>query len=460
MAKGENTVICISNIRYLDGSLHRLRIAAAGQILEAKPQGKLLPPPGGALSLARYAELSSDPSWHMRAAPLEIDAAGEILAPAAIDAHVHSRDPGFPDKESWDTLAQAAYRGGVVAVVDMPNTFPPTLDRENIRDKAARADKSGLGYRFLLGVTAENLPRIPELLRDKTLPLCGLKIYYGQSTGNLRFVDLEQLAHKVPQLQDYMLVFHAEDQCRIDCQSRALSPEADYASVPSSYAVHSQIRDSESALQASIAILQWAQRWKRRVHIAHVSTPDEMALIAAARRDGIPVSCEVCPHHLLLSTLDYERLGGFLKVNPPVRSESEMLLLRRYLAEGSIDCFVTDHAPHTTREKRQPYATCPSGMPASEFFWPLFYHACKLSGTSAAALLPMVSSTPARLFGFPGLGQLAAGYAASFVWLREEEHTVTPESVAAHCGWSPYTGTRLPLRVQATWQEASCKFIA
>jgi dihydroorotase len=454
-------MIIIKNARFADGSLHSLALSG-GQFSETHRQKSEEHIAEAHLSLEAYAARSQDPAWiAAQTGPLLVDARGELVVPGGIDVHLHSRDPGFPEKETWGTLGEAAFRGGVVAVVDMPNTEPPTLYREEILDKAARARASGLYFKFLLGVTAENLEGLPALLQDPSLPLCGLKIYYGQSTGNLHFVDLEQLATKVPQLHNSMLVFHAEDQNCIDRHSRALSPTGDYASVTESYAVHSLIRDSDSAVQATTALIRWAKRWKRAIHIAHVSTPDEMALIAAARAEGVHISSEVCPHHLLLSVHDYEQLGGFLKVNPPVRSRVEVDLLRRYMGQGSIDCFVTDHAPHTKAEKLRPYSSCPSGIPAIEFYWPLFAQACALSGASMATLLSMVSSTPARLFGFPRLGHLAPGYLASFVWLSSEEpRTISPDQVKAHCGWSPYIGTRVPVCVKATWQEGTCRYIA
>jgi dihydroorotase len=451
-------MILLKNIRFLDTKVYSVAIAE-GEFTRVSLQEGLEPPLASSITLARYAELSEDREWCRAQQKVVVDAEGELLVPGAIDVHVHSRDPGFPEKETWQTLGQAAFRGGVVAVVDMPNTFPPTMNRDQVLDKALRAQASGLDFRFLLGVGSANLSSLSSLLQDKTLPICGLKIFYGQSTGNLQFADLDLLASKLPQFQDYMLVFHAEDQCCIEENTRTLSPSREYASLGSSYAVHSELRDSRSAVQATAAILRWAKRWGRAVHIAHVSTPAEMELIVAARREGLKVSSEVCPHHLLFSTADYERLGGFLKVNPPVRSPEEVVDLRRYFARGAIDCFATDHAPHTREEKQRPYAQCPSGIPAVEFFWPLFYRAAQSSGASIPDLVSMVSLTPAKLFGFSRLGALRPGFRASWAWVKRTAGVIAPTDIRARCQWSPYQGEPAVLSVQATWQDGICRYL-
>ncbi len=451
-------MISIKNARFADGKFYSFTISNScfSGVFTQESLEAVLP---STVSLQRYAELSADPDFAAKNQQLNVDAGGALLVPAAIDVHVHSRDPGFPEKETWGSLAQAAFRGGVVAVVDMPNTVPPTLGREELLDKAERSRRTPLEARFLLGVSSNNLEVLAPLLQDPSLPLSGLKIFYGQSTGNLQFADLEGLAGKLPQFQNYRLVFHAEDQCCIDDNSRALSLSGAYASLGGSYAVHSMLRDSNSALQATAAIVGWAKRWQRAVHIAHVSTPAEMALIVAARAEGVLVSAEVCPHHLLLSTDDYQRLAGFLTVNPPVRSRQEVSALRRYFVGGAIDCFASDHAPHTRREKLRPYPQCPSGVPSLEFFWPLFYRAVLASGGSIPDLLSMVSLTPATLFGFTGLGGLRSGLRASWVWLTPQEGQIASTDIRAQCQWSPYLGDPAVVSTQATWQDGICRYL-
>ena len=354
------------------------------------------------------------------------DGEGLAIAPAAVDCHVHSRDPGAPQKECWESLGRSAFKGGVVAVVDMPNTTPPTFFPEDVLNKEAAAARSGLDYRFLLGTGAVNLSSLRETLRTEGLPLAGLKIYYGQSTGDLMFSDLEALEQALPADYRGLLVFHSEDQCRID--QRYHDARKDPASSEEgfqSHRIHSHIRDDQSAWVSTRRILSWAETCPFRVHLAHTSTPEEVEWLEQSRGRGAELSSEVTPHHLLLSTEDYDDLGPFIKVNPPVRSSKTVGRLRTMFSQGLLDCFATDHAPHTKEEKRRAYDECPSGIPSIEFFWPLFGLVAAECGKTVWDLLPMICSQPAGLFGFHDLGSLAAGKSASFVLIEESSWVIS-----------------------------------
>jgi len=388
----------------------------------------------------------------------DYDGEGLTLAPAAIDAHVHSRDPGYTHKEDWESLAASAFQGGVVGVVDMPNTFPPTFHAEDVRQKAAIAAKTDLDFRFLLGAGADNISSMAKTLSQDELPLAGVKIYYGQSTGNLMFSDLDALSQALPTNYQGILVFHSEDQCRIDERQDLLNPSENHGKKGPDFRVHSQIRDSESAWVSTRKILNWAENCGFRVHLAHASTPEEIVWVDKSRQAGGLLSSEVSPHHLMLSTEDYDHLGPLAKVNPPVRAPEEVSRLRGLVARGLVECFATDHAPHTLEEKNQPYASCPSGIPSLEFYWPLFGLAAKSMNKSPWELLPMVGKNPARLFNFPDLGCLEPGKSASFVLLEERSWHLRQENIKAKCGWSPFREKEMPLRVVGTWHRGQCKY--
>lgn len=382
-----------------------------------------------------------------------VDCGGQLVLPAAIDVHVHSRDPGLTHKEDWFTLALGAYKGGVVAVCDMPNTIPPTMDRAAIEQKAERARQSGLEFRFYLGVGIGNIDRLQELLDDPALPLCGIKVYYGQSTGELMYDDLEHLARVVRPDISGVLSFHSEDQCTIDCNMTAHGTLPVDPSRPESFIAHSEIRSSASAWASTKAILDWAIRHRRHIHIAHISTPREVDMLIEARKAGLRVSSEVAPHHLLFSVDDYRRLGPFLKMNPPVRSTAERDELLRQFGRGEIDFFATDHAPHTLAEKRAEYGKCPSGVPSIEYFWPLLLELASKANLSGAKTLAMASSGPAAAFGFRNLGLISGGYDASLVWMKEEANFIEQKQTVSKCGWTPYDGLALRYKVGATWHK-------
>lgn len=387
-----------------------------------------------------------------------VDAEGEYIIPAALDMHVHSRSPGLEHKEDWSTLAAGAWRGGVIAVADMPNTIPPTMTRASVLEKARIARESGLEFTLQVGVGAGNIHQVASLLSDPDLPVAALKVFYGKSTGDLMYDDLQTLAKNLPKDGKKLIVFHSEDQCGVDCNHQRLGAKTQ-SDVNADFLVHSQIRSSETAHASTRVILEWAADYGRPVHIAHVSTPLEIELVQEYKARGLPISTEVAPHHLLFNTDDYERLGPLVKMNPPLRTRQEMEQLLRLVGQGAVDIFATDHAPHLLSEKHQIVAKSPSGVPAVEFFYPLVFKVAEMTGLSHHRVLEMSASRPAELFGFSEKGRFADGYDADFVWLRRESFTVRNEEVVSKCGWTPYDGMSLPASIIGTWNRGRCVYL-
>lgn len=380
-----------------------------------------------------------------------VDAKGAVLVPAGVDIHIHSRDPGMTAKEDWQTVALGAYRGGVAAVADMPNTVPPTMTRDAVLAKAALARESGVGFQLLLGVGAGNIGQVASLLSDPELPICALKVFYGKTTGELVYDDLETLARSLPADGAKPIVFHSEDQCTVDCNQARLGDRTQ-RSDNAAFRVHSEIRSSEAAHASTRTILEWARvSYKRPIHLAHVSTPLEIELVQEAKARGVAVTAEVAPHHLLFSTDDYERLGPLVKMNPPLRSPAEVEQLLKLVGQGAVDVYATDHAPHLLAEKRAPVAKSPSGVPSLELYYPLLFEIVRRTGLKAETAVAMAASRPARLFGFAGRGLIADGYRADFVWLDFTTRVVRNADVVSKCGWTPYDGWTLPCDVRATW---------
>ncbi len=437
------------NVRLLDGHLYSIEIE--DQFIKVVERQKNLIRSGSKQTI--------DHSVDLNTLGIVIDAKQQLFVPAMIDAHIHSRDPGFPDKETWLTLEQSAFKGGVVAVCDMPNTKPPTMDRASIRLKEQSAARTQLDVQFYLGVGSRNVAALAELLNDSSLPLCGVKIYYGQSTGNLMFDDLERLASALGGSSSKVLAFHSEDQCCIDKLDHLIPDDHDPKDF-SGFRIHSQVRSSESAHASTRVILKWAETFEGPVHLAHVSTAKEIELVLQAGQRGADLSSEVAPHHLLLCDEDYEQWGPYLKVNPPVRSRTEVNELLQLFGEGRIPVFATDHAPHTISEKQTSLKYCPSGIPAIEFFLPLLFACAQKAGLSFEYAVQCASKNPADRFGFSQLGGIEVGKLASFVWLDETSHQISSSDVEAHCGWSPYVGLTVPVKVKATWHRGKQMFRA
>jgi dihydroorotase len=161
----------------------------------------------------------------------------------------------------------------------------------------------------------------------------------------------------------------------------------------------------------------------------------------------------VAPHHLLFSTADYERLGPLVKMNPPLRSPEEVEALSRLFAQGAIEVFATDHAPHTLAEKYADVAHSPSGVPGVELYYQLLIACSKRFGLPLERAVAMATSAPAKLLGWKHKGHLAPGNDADFVIVGDEEHTILTQDVVSKCGWTPYAGWRVPRDVLATWNR-------
>ena len=268
-----------------------------------------------------------------------IDAAGNLLLPGVIDPQVHFREPGNEHKEDLGSGSRAAVRGGVTSFLEMPNTAPPTTTQAALDEKLARAaQKSVANYGFFIGATPDNL----EALNSVT-PACGIKIFMGSSTGSLlvnRPEDLERIFANGTRL----IAVHAEDEARIHTRRAQFAGRTDPA-------VHSEIRDNETARLATELALTLSKKYQRRLHILHLSTREEVAMLRVDKPAW--VTAEVIPNHLLLNTGDYARLGTLVQMNPPIRSPQDNAALWAGLHDGIIDFIATDHAPaHARREKK------------------------------------------------------------------------------------------------------------
>jgi dihydroorotase len=380
------------------------------------------------------------------------DAKGLLVLPGFVDMHVHTRVPGLSHKEDLVSFEMSAFHGGVVAACDMPNTSPPLIDRVAIENKIKLFSECGVSTKFFIGAAQSNVGQLSQLCRDFSEYVAGIKIYYGHSTGNLMFDDLDTLHTNLKKCDDVLLVFHSEDQCCIDRNTKKYGNYAD-KSENRDFAVHSRIRDSEAAIRSTEHILEWAQGIENPVHMAHISTADEIEKIVEAKKRKPQITSEVAPHHLLFSVDDYEALGPFLKVNPPVRQRNEVERLKECLRNGLIDVIATDHAPHTIEEKLQTIGSSPSGLPSVELFGPLVFKIAKMLSIPMNELVSMISQRPAELSGFNNFGAIGRGKSASFVVIKSGTYWANNDSVIAKCGWTPYDGCELYERVAATWKD-------
>ncbi|MBX6323708.1 MAG: dihydroorotase [Rhodospirillaceae bacterium] len=359
-----------------------------------------------------------------------VSVAGLHVLPGVIDSQVHLREPGLEHKEDLATGTAAAVLGGVTSVFDMPNTRPGTTTAALLADKMARAgSRAWCNYAFFVGATEDNADELGELER---LPGCaGVKVFMGSSTGNLLVADDEALRLVLESVRRRVAV-HAEDEARLRERLALVGEGADVA-------LHPEWRDAETARRATERLMRLARETRRRVHVLHVSTAEEMDLLQE-HRDIATV--EVTPQHLTMNAPDcYRRLGTLAQMNPPIRDMRHRQALWEGVRQGVVDVIGSDHAPHTREEKARPYPNSPSGMPGVQTLVPVMLTHVADGRLSLERFIDLTSAGPARVYGIVGKGRIAAGYDADLTVVDCKAYRVIEESwIASRCGWSPFAG--------------------
>ena len=330
-----------------------------------------------------------------------------IRLPGLIDPHVHVREPGQTYKEDWDTATQAALAGGVTTILAMPNTKPPIFDASTFElALAAAKGKARCDYAQYVGAGPNNADILPSLAPKAA----GLKMYLDSTFGELRLDDMtlwQPHFEKYP--REYPIVVHSE--------SRTMA-----------------------------AAILFAAIYDRPVHVAHISLREEVLLIKAAKERGIKVTCEVCPHHLFLTANESpsppmgEGSGvraGRAEVRPRLATQSDVDTLWQNL--DIIDCFATDHAPHTIAEKDSDQP--PPGFPGLETLLPLLLTAIDLGRMTFDDLIQKCVINPRKIFYLPEQPE---------TWIEVDENAEYEIHAAdqfTRCGWTPFEGWKVKGKV-------------
>ena len=334
-----------------------------------------------------------------------------IKLPGLIDPHVHVREPGQTHKEDWDTVTQAALAGGVTTILAMPNTKPPIFDEStlNLALDAAK-QKARCDYGQFLGAGPDNADILPTFANKAA----GLKMYLDSTFGELRLDDMTLwMPHFINFPKSAPIVLHSE--------SRTMAAGILFAAV-----------------------------YNRPVHIAHISLKEEILLIKAAKERGIKVTCEVCPHHLFLTTAESpsparrgargegETANGRSEVRPRLATQQDVNAL--WANMDIIDCFATDHAPHTVEEKDSDNP--PPGFPGLETLLPLLLTAVSESRLAIDDIIQKSIINPRKIFNLPEQPE---------TWIEVDE-TAQYEIKAAdqftRCNWTPFEGWKVKGKVR------------
>lgn len=360
-----------------------------------------------------------------------LSAKGLHVLPGCIDTQVHFRDPGFPQKEDLKSGSRSAIKGGVTSFFDMPNTKPATLTALDLADKIHRAKgNSWANFAFYIGASPSNIDRLHEL--EKLPGACGVKMFMGSSTGNLVVSEISRVEQAVKTINRRMSV-HAEDEDRLNERKKIVLEN------PGKVQLHPEWRDVESALIATRRITELAEKYKKRVHVLHVTSAEEVEFL---RHHKNYVTFEITPQHLSLWAPEcYDRLGTLAQMNPPIREKRHHEALWMAVKNNWVDVIGSDHAPHTIEEKKKIYPETPSGMTGVQTLLPILLDHCHHQRLSLQQVVRMTSHRPAEIFGIKNKGRIKVGYDADLVLVDLNKTVQIKNSwIESRCGWSPFDG--------------------
>ncbi|MFF8612749.1 allantoinase AllB [Streptomyces sp. NPDC015350] len=369
----------------------------------------------------------------------------DVLLPGLVDTHVHVNDPGRTEWEGFHTATRAAAAGGITTLLDMPlNSLPPTTTVEHLRTKQrVAAAKAHIDTGFWGGAIPSNIKDLRPLHEAGVF---GFKCFLSPSgVDEFPELDQEQLARSMAEISGFggLLIVHAEDPSHLASAPRRSGPAyADFLA--------SRPRDAENT--AIEGLITHARRLDARVHVLHLSSGDALPMIAAARREGVRITVESCPHFLTLTAEEVPDGATEFKCCPPIREAANQDVLWAGLADGTIDCIVSDHSPCTTDLKTPDFASAWGGISSLQLGLPAIWTEARRRGHSLDDVARWMSAAPAELAGLTRKGAIEAGRDADFAVLAPDDtFTVDPAELLHRNRVTAYAGRTLYGVVRSTW---------
>ena len=356
------------------------------------------------------------------------DAKGLTVLPGCIDTQVHFREPGSTDAEDLNSGSKAAVMGGITSVFEMPNTNPPTTNFEEFDKKIKIGKGMFCNHAFYFGATAENYTTLEKLKELKGC--CGIKLFAGSSTGNL-LVDKEKDIEKVFEHASKVVAVHSEDEEILKIRKKLIE-EGNVLS-------HPVWRNEEVAMSSTRRIVRIAKRFKKKAHILHVTTKEEVDFLSQNKGD---ITFEITPQHLTIYAPDcYDNLGTYAQMNPPIRDKSHYDRLWYAVRNNYNDTVGSDHAPHLKTNKDKKYPNSPSGMPGVQTILPVMLDHVNNKKLQLEQLMKLMCENPVKIFGIKNKGFLKKNYDADITIVDlNKSIKIQNEDIQSKCGWSPFNG--------------------
>jgi len=408
----------------VDMVLHNAKIYIRGRIVEA----------GLAIDDGRILKIAKE--TNLPPASTKMNLKGHVTLPGLIDPHVHLRNQQLAYKEDFFSGTAAAAAGGVTLTIDMPNNKPVTMDSISLRERMKLAERRAVVNVAFYSAFPQKLEEAPSIIKEGAM---AFKLYMSEKIGGLDVDDdklLLQAFNKVAKMGVPVAV-HAEDRKILETKRREMEKTG-----RKDVEAYSKARPPEAEAQAIRRIAQLAKKSGVQVHFCHVSSAIGLNAFLTAKKDGFPVTCEVTPHHLLLSSEHLKRYRTLALTNPPLRTRKDVIALWSALKQGFIDALASDHAPHTVEEKEvESVWDAKPGIPGLETTLPLLLTEVSEGRLTIADLVRLTSEKPAEIFNLRNRGCLEEGNWADIVVVDiNRKYKIDSSNFYSKAKYSPFDG--------------------
>ena len=392
---------------------------------------------GIAVEEGRIFKIAKETNLPRASSKLNLD--GNLVLPGLIDSHVHLRDQERAYKEDFFTGTAAAAAGGFSLVIDMPNNKPLTMNAETLRERMKLAKKRVLVNVAFYSAFPKTVREVREIVKEGAI---AFKLFLLERIGGLNIDDDDAMLQAFGEAgkMNAPVAVHAEDKKLFQSNMKALRDENRH-DIDAYLEAHSPDVETKAVQR----IIRLAKKTKAQIHFCHISSAKSLSLIKKAKATGVNVTCEVTPHHLLLTSSDLKRYKNLAITVPPVRTKRNMKALWEALKQGLIDTLGSDHAPHTLEEKKaESVWNIKPGIAGLETTLPLMLTQVNEGRLTMAELVQLTSKRPAEIFHLKDRGNLSEGYIADLVVINpKHEHKIDASKFYSKAKFSPFNGWKV-----------------